>query len=81
VNKNLALHLFAGVLAGFAISILFYLALGVFTLGGFIGWSILSGLLGGLAGALWLRSIGGTVGITIFIRVVIFAATSGLFVL
>lgn len=80
VNRNLSLHLIAGVLAGFALSLLFYLSLGVFTPAGFLGWSILSGLIGGLAGAFWLRSIGGTVGITIFVRVVIFAATSGLFV-
>ena len=81
MNKNFSLHLVAGVLTGFALSLLFYLALGIYgSLGEFAGWSILSGLVGGSAGAFWLRSVGGTVGITIFVRVVIFAATSGLFV-
>lgn len=80
MKQNLPYHLLAGILTGFALSILFYLAFGVFHAAGFVIWSITTGVVGGLAGGLWLRSIGATIGITMFIRVVVFAAGSGLFV-
>jgi len=80
VKQNLLYHLVIGVLTGFGLSLLFYVSFGVFHAAGFVVWSIATGVLGGLAGGLWLNSIGATVGITMFLRVIVFAAASGLFV-
>lgn len=80
MTQNLPFHLLAGVLTAFALSILFYLAFGIFDALGFVIWSVATGVLGGLAGGLWLKSIGATLGITMFLRVIVFAALSGLFV-
>ncbi len=81
MKQNLVYHLIAGVLTGFGLSLLFYVSFGIFNAAGFVIWSIATGVLGGLAGGLWLKSIGATLGITMFLRVIVFAALSGLFVL
>ena len=76
-----AYHLLIGVLTGFALSLLFYIAFGAFHPVGFFVWSVVTGLIGGCVGGMWLTSIGATVGITIFLRVIVFTVLSGLFVL
>jgi hypothetical protein len=80
VKQNFFLHLVAGILTGFALSLMFYVFLGVYNPVGFFLWSTVTGVLGALAGGLWLKSIGATLGITMFLRVIVFAALSGLFV-
>ncbi|MFP4431563.1 MAG: hypothetical protein ACOCW6_09440 [Spirochaetota bacterium] len=81
MKQNLLYHLIVGVLTGFGLSLLFYISFGMFDAAGFVVWSVVTGVLGGLAGGLWLKSIGATVGLTMFLRVIVFAALSGLFVL
>ena len=63
----------------FVLSVLFWLVYGVFNLAGFILWSLVSGVVGGLLGELAMKRLVGGLLFTAIIRIAVFIALSGLF--
>lgn len=78
-TRAVALTVVAAVVLSFALSVAFWLMYGVFNLAGFIIWSVVSGVVGGLLGELVMRNLIGGLLFAAVIRIAVFIVLSGLF--
>lgn len=78
-SRAVATTVVAAVALAFALSVAFWLIYDVFNLAGFIIWSLVSGIAGGLLGELLMRNLIGGLLLAAVIRIAVFILLSGLF--
>jgi len=71
-QKSLSIHILIGIGLSTVLSISFYLLFGVFILGGFLIWSIVCGLAGGVVGRRLGSRLWGTLIVTAILRIGVF---------